>query len=699
MSPTPRHRWVDAPRRADRTALVATLDLPPTLTGTVDAHRRRRGPYTAAGTLLDALVPEMLRDEPELVRSHDIEVLSAAPDFRGVVPASRETLTSIAVPEERTRFYSRMRTLRIANGLVELVTDHLARSGAPRTLVVDNAHEADHTDAEWLSVLLRRADPALLTVVVCTAGKPPARVLADALVEYCAPVAAAARSVTSEAATSVVVPDDRVEPLATRYVDTDGTSDDPQLVAAYRQLDPARRAALHDRRAEALESRDRFSDRLGAVPYHREHGSDPAGSGAVALRAALDYCINMGFYHANIDFGERGRAVSVGPERNGRWLAFSTKMTTALAALDRPRDAENLFEEVRTRTVNPDYHMQAAYATSMLYTRFFEEGERDHPRAKALINQAIAFASLLEDPVRRSMETVFNQNGLALIEVHLKNLPEALRLVTEGIDRLDRELAPDQFRLHRSVLRYNRAQVLAGLGRLAEALADYTAVIEVDPHYAEYYLDRGNILRRLGRDSEALADYEAAIRMSPPFPEVFYNRADLLLSSGDIGAGMAGLDYVLEIDPDFVDAYVNRAGMYVQLGRYEDAAADVALGLELDPGNAHLHCVRGQVLAQRGDTVAALAAYDTAIGYDPGLQSAYGCRAEVVFDPDAPDAAIADLGLALELGDDAALRFNRATALRAAGRRDEAVTDLRRARELDPDDPDIAGLLAELGAP
>jgi tetratricopeptide (TPR) repeat protein len=52
--------------------------------------------------------------------------------------------------------------------------------------------------------------------------------------------------------------------------------------------------------------------------------------------------------------------------------------------------------------------------------------------------------------------------------------------------------------------------------------------------------------------------------------------------------------------------------------------------------------------------------------------------------------AIADLGRAVEHVDSAPLRFNRAAALIADGRWDEALADLNRAVELDPSDPDAA---------
>jgi hypothetical protein len=51
-----RHLWVKAPNRPRREELISGMLLPPTL-ASVDAHRRLRGPYTAAGALMRALIP------------------------------------------------------------------------------------------------------------------------------------------------------------------------------------------------------------------------------------------------------------------------------------------------------------------------------------------------------------------------------------------------------------------------------------------------------------------------------------------------------------------------------------------------------------------------------------------------------------------------------------------------------------------
>jgi tetratricopeptide (TPR) repeat protein len=678
-----RHQWIAAPSRAERAELVRGLRLPPPLSAEASAHRNHRGPYTAAGTILRSVVPDVLRQHPALVDGRDVALLSVAPELRTLVSATTETLTSLAVPAERTRFYSRLRTLRLSHGVVEFLRDHVTALGdGPRSQVILDVDAADPTDAEFVAVALRRLDPALVTLVVATGTGELPEVLADALRTYAEPVAAT----TTLPAEPTADPAD----LTRSYVDSDGTDDRPASLAAYQALSDEDRARLHDARADELADSDEMSLALGAIPWHRERGSDPAGVGAQALRFALDYCIDIGYYDATVDFGVRGRAAIDWTDQFELWWIFTTKMTTSLAALGRPEEAEDLYVEVLNFTDSPSAHMQVAYATGMLYTRHHDVGHRDHRRAKGLLHQAIAFAGLVFEGKERLFHTVFNRNGLALVETHLGNLPEALRLVTDGLALLDRELAPDEHRLHRSVLRYNRAQVLAGLGRLDEALADYDAVISADPNYPEYHFDRANLLHRLGRDEEALAEYDTTIALGPPFPEAYYNRAELWLDADETDLALAGMSYVLELDPAFVDAYVNRAGSYLGNGDPAAALADATAGLALDPDNPYLHTVVGQVHAEREEFEAARAAFDRALAGAPDLVSALSGRAGVANELGDATAAITDLTAAVAASpDDPELRFNLAFAYRSAQRWDDALAHLNTAAELAPDDPDI----------
>jgi len=299
----------------------------------------------------------------------------------------------------------------------------------------------------------------------------------------------------------------------------DCTSADPALVAAYEATAPAARAALHDARADELDARGTSSVRLGALPFHRERGSDPTGAGASGLLDAIERCVLEGFYDAVVELGPRCSAVLDWATRTTDCWVVTAKVTTALQALDRPEEAEARYDQACAATISPSVHLQPAYGRAMLYTRFFTGSRRDHQKAKSWVNTAISLSTLLPDDQRRAFNTTFNENGLALVEMHLGDLAEALRLVERGLARLDAEVDPDQHTQHRSVLDYNRAQLLVALGELDEALPAYDGIIAADPHHSEYYFERASVLRRLGRPADAMADYERAVLESPPYPE------------------------------------------------------------------------------------------------------------------------------------------------------------------------------------
>jgi len=365
-----RHYWVDAIDGSQRAEVIARLPIPLPLLPVTSAHRRLRGPYTAAGTIMRAVAADAMERFPALVAAHEIETLCVAPELRDLIPATLETLTSLAVPEERTRFYSRLRTLRIAHGLTEFLRDYVTAIGEPRSIVVDQVESADQTDRELLSVLLRRLDPGLLTVVVGTSSAadhrgPAAEVRADPLAAALARYAQRCDAGAPIAPPAVLdAPHDHspagLRQLAAAYVDSDCISDAPGLESAYLQLPPAERRGLHDARADRLAATGEFSLRLGAIPYHREQGADPAGAGAEALREALIHCLDQGFYEAAIDFGRRGRAVLGQDCPQDLWWDFTMKMPTCLAALGRPAEAEEIYDYARAASTSAMVHSQAA---------------------------------------------------------------------------------------------------------------------------------------------------------------------------------------------------------------------------------------------------------------------------------------------------------------------------------------------------
>lgn len=111
---------------------------------TADCDRRLRGPYTGTGTIIRSLVPVAAESHRRLVRRHAIEILAVAPELESITGPAPGTLTSLATGQERTRWYSRQRTRRIAHGLVEFLRALASVSeDGPLTLALEGLDDAD----------------------------------------------------------------------------------------------------------------------------------------------------------------------------------------------------------------------------------------------------------------------------------------------------------------------------------------------------------------------------------------------------------------------------------------------------------------------------------------------------------------------------------------------------------------------------
>jgi hypothetical protein len=143
----------------DLGAVGTTLD--------IRCHRRLRGPYTGGGELMRLIIPELSAEHVELIAAHPNEVVGLAPELESTVPTAPKTLTNRTKGRERTRFYGAGRTFRLAQGVAEMLTGwaRLCHPDGVR-IAFRQVDEADHTDRELLSVLLRYCDPNLIQLVV-----------------------------------------------------------------------------------------------------------------------------------------------------------------------------------------------------------------------------------------------------------------------------------------------------------------------------------------------------------------------------------------------------------------------------------------------------------------------------------------------------------------------------------------------------
>lgn len=736
------HQWLLGPYLKDRRAYQARQAVSG-IACEVDCHQALRGPYTGTGSLLRQLVPLVYQHHPDLVNTHRVEILALAPELNLLLTTSRQQPTPQEIYKSHTRFSSNDSALRrllliysIVNFLKECthleIVKHL-------TCYFENVQAADEMDQGVLSMLLRRADPTTLTVIIGTTNETLSPPLLTALQTYTQqvrvePLTEAAlrqqfqdwqtpaswqewllkhtqgwrgtweplqklahtlaliqpEGETFEDGMRLLIehaPGEVQQRLAQTFIESEGTSDTLLEGLAYGLLDPSVRQQWHDERAEALEMQGDFSLKLGAIPYHREHGASPASLGAGAFQIATEYCNDMGYYQAAVELGDRGRALIDRVTQAREYKSLFSEQALPLLSLKRPYEAEQVYQEFRTFTYDPEFHLHAAYGMAMLYARHFPAERRDFTQARAWINGALAISTLLLDPQQRAYRTSFSQNGLALIEFRLGHFQEAIRHETEAIERLDQtpNLGERALYLRRSLLLYNRAQVYIHTRQFEEALADFTAIIGSYPNESDGYLERGNIYRLLGRDEEALADYQRATTHNPPL-EAYYNRAGLLSELGRDEEALADYEYVLELDPEHLDALVNRASIFYEQGDYTRSRQDIEHGLQLDKNNSQLLCMLGLLEMAEERPLEAEVALTRAIEYDPSLIAARVNRAILFFERKNVAAAIRDLTQALEREANATAFYNRGIAYQSQENWQQASDDFSHALALDEAD-------------
>ena len=70
------------------------------------------------------------------------------------------------------------------------------------------------------------------------------------------------------------------------------------------------------------------------------------------------------------------------------------------------------------------------------------------------------------------------------------------------------------------------------VGRLGEALEDYTAAINLNSTYAHIYINRGNVKAKLHFYEEAIEDYSTALTLDSNYTEAYHNRGLAKLKLG-----------------------------------------------------------------------------------------------------------------------------------------------------------------------
>jgi YaiO family outer membrane protein len=162
------------------------------------------------------------------------------------------------------------------------------------------------------------------------------------------------------------------------------------------------------------------------------------------------------------------------------------------------------------------------------------------------------------------------------------------------------------------------ARALVRAGKLEEAAAAYTAVLEARPQALEARTERGRVLGWLGRYDEALADFDRVLAVTPRDVDARVGKGRVLAYARRYAEAEAELRGALALDPAAADAQLALGDVLAWQQRYPEAARAFERARELAPASPEPWVGLAKLRFWQDDLEGARAAYEAALRLEPG---------------------------------------------------------------------------------
>lgn len=229
-------------------------------------------------------------------------------------------------------------------------------------------------------------------------------------------------------------------------------------------------------------------------------------------------------------------------------------------------------------------------------------------------------------------------------------------------------------------------------GKIDEAIEKWRQAIEVDSTYAYAYNNIGIALYDKG-DYQGSADYlEKAVALNASYAKAFNSLGNACLALGDYERAQAHYETSIELGPESPEKYTNLGNALSAAGYFGAAVEAYERAIDLDSKHAPAYNNIGVIQQKRGDNEAANESFRNAIKADSRFTDAYVNLGILHFNSGKSylEVAIDYFERAIDIDKDhAGAQCNYGLALFAQEDYTKAVTHLRRAVKLSPNNPDI----------
>jgi tetratricopeptide (TPR) repeat protein len=155
------------------------------------------------------------------------------------------------------------------------------------------------------------------------------------------------------------------------------------------------------------------------------------------------------------------------------------------------------------------------------------------------------------------------------------------------------------------------------LGKLEQALADYSSAIALDPRYALGWSNRAAVRLKRQEHDQAIADASEAIRLNSKLATAYNIRGKARTSRREFPEALDDLSRAIALNPQYAQAFHNRGIVRSKLQAYSQAVEDFSECLRLDAQFPGALTERGLVREKLGDFANAIDDYQAALKSNP----------------------------------------------------------------------------------
>jgi tetratricopeptide (TPR) repeat protein len=238
--------------------------------------------------------------------------------------------------------------------------------------------------------------------------------------------------------------------------------------------------------------------------------------------------------------------------------------------------------------------------------------------------------------------------------------------------------------------RYRLSQAYSKLGRIEEAVAELTAILQIDSDHAIPFVVRGYHLMMLGQHDQAAEDFQSALDLEPKEVQALRGRALVYELKGDRKQALKILDQALQIDPGNEECLLDRSRMSMSEHDLDAAEKDLDLVIQSSPDLLPALFSRAQLNIQLGRMDQALSDLDAILDENPDFAPALIGRSAIYQQQGEDEKSQEDLEAAMQLQPESAEETEFTRCLMSAhiafvqNRFEEAIQSATQAIELDP---------------